>query len=158
MCSSDLVFLEFDDEVPASQPLTSPLTVARDDQQGVRPYTDDPETPYEFYEIHFWRDFDEDGYKEPYIAYLRRDTGKIYRIVARYFEDSVEYSQDGRVIRIKPEQYFTKYGFTRNRFNAGFTYKKGKFTIQPSFLLESINKEGIWTTTTVLWINNKISF
>jgi chaperonin GroES len=105
------VFLEYDDEVPASQPAQSSLTIARDDQQGVRPYTDDPETPYEFYEVHFWRDFDEDGYKEPYIAYLRRDTGKIYRIVARYFEDSVEYSQDGRIIRIKPEQYFTKYGF-----------------------------------------------
>lgn len=59
---------------------------------------------------------------------------------------------------IQTELNFTKYGFTRNRFNMGFTYKKGKFTCQPSFLLESINKSGDWNTTTVIWINNKISF
>lgn len=59
---------------------------------------------------------------------------------------------------VQTELNFTKYGFTRNRFNIGFTFKKGKFVSQPAFLLESINKEGAWTHTTVIWINNKISF
>jgi chaperonin GroES len=39
------------------------------------------------------------------------DTGIIYRIVARYFEDSIERADNGEIIRINPEQYFTKYGF-----------------------------------------------
>lgn len=104
------IFSEYEDDVRASPPTQSMLTIAKDDAQGVRPYNDDPETPYEFYEIHFWRDFDEDGYKEPYIAYLRRDTGKLYRIVARYFEQNIHYVNE-QIVKIVPEQYFTKYGF-----------------------------------------------
>ena len=104
------VFLKVEDEVQPSLPNVSMLTQAKEDAQGVRQQSGDPDTPYEFFETHFWYDFDEDGYKEPYIAYIRRDTGKIYRIVARYFEDSIEY-HNGEIIRIKPEQYFTKYGF-----------------------------------------------
>ena len=104
------LFLKLDDQPPPSTPAQSMLTNAKEDAQGVRMPTGDPDTPCEFFETHFWRDFDEDGYKEPYIAYIRRDTGKIYRIVARYFEDSIEY-HNGEIIRIKPEQYFTKYGF-----------------------------------------------
>ena len=103
-------FLEIKDDVPAGYIDQNILTQARDDAQGVRPYFDDPETPYEFYEIHFWKDFDEDGYKEPYIGYLRRDTGKLYRVVARYFNSSIE-RINGSIVRIVPEQYFTKYGF-----------------------------------------------
>jgi chaperonin GroES len=104
------LFLKVDDEPPATMPTQSMLTTAREDAQGVRMQTGDPDTPYEFFETHFWHDFDEDGYKEPYIAYIRRDTSQIYRIVARYFEDSIEY-HNTEIIRIKPEQYFTKYGF-----------------------------------------------
>jgi len=104
------VFLKVEDEVQPSLPNVSMLTQAKEDAQGVRQQSGDPDTPYEFFETHFWHDFDEDGYKEPYIAYIRRDTGKIYRIVARYFEDSIEY-HNSEIIRIKPEQYFTKYGF-----------------------------------------------
>jgi chaperonin GroES len=104
------LFLKLDDQPPPSNPNQSMLTNAMEDAQGVRMPTGDPDTPYEFFETHFWHDFDEDGYKEPYIAYIRRDTNKIYRIVARYFEDSIEY-HNGEIIRIKPEQYFTKYGF-----------------------------------------------
>jgi chaperonin GroES len=104
------LFLRIEDEPPPTTPQQSMLVNAMEDAQGVRMPTGDPDTPYEFFETHFWHDFDEDGYKEPYIAYIRRDTSKIYRIVARYFEDSIEY-HNGEIIRIKPEQYFTKYGF-----------------------------------------------
>ena len=105
------VFLDVEDAPPATEPQQTLLGTAKQDAQGVRRQTDDPDTPYEFYEVHCWYDFDEDGYKEPYIVYIRRDTATIYRIVARYFEDSIEYANNGEIIRIKPEQYFTKYGF-----------------------------------------------
>jgi hypothetical protein len=59
---------------------------------------------------------------------------------------------------IQTELNFTKYGFTRNRFNAGLTFRLDKFTIQPAFLLESINKGEYWKHTKAIWINSKINF
>jgi chaperonin GroES len=104
------VFREVEGAQFPTQVQTNILQTAKDQAQGVYQQSGDPDTPYEFYEIHCWIDLDEDGYKEPYIVYLRRDTGIIYRIVARYFDNSIEYSDD-KIIRINPEQYFTKYGF-----------------------------------------------
>lgn len=105
------VFLKPIDEQPASQPKQTILGEAKQDAQGVREQSGDPDTPFEFYETHCWLDLDDDGYKEPYIVFMRTDTGTIYRIVARYFEDSIERAENGEIIRINPEQYFTKYGF-----------------------------------------------
>lgn len=59
---------------------------------------------------------------------------------------------------IQTELNFTKYGFTRNRFNTGLTFHWGKFTTQPAFLLESLNKGTHWQHVTAIWINNKINF
>ena len=105
------IFLKPVDDVVPTQVQSNILSEAKQQAQGVYQQSGDPDTPYEFYECHFWHDFDEDGYKEPYIAYIRVDTGIIYRIVARYFEDSIERADNGEIIRINPEQYFTKYGF-----------------------------------------------
>ena len=104
------IFLEPEVEVPPTQVSSNLLNQAKQQAQGVYQQTDDPDTPYEFFELHCWLDLDDDGYKEPYIVSLRRDTGKIYRIVARYFKEGIEY-RDGKIVRINPEQYFTKYGF-----------------------------------------------
>ena len=59
---------------------------------------------------------------------------------------------------IQTELNFTKYGFTRNRFNTGLTFHWGKFTTQPAFLLESLNRGDHWKHVSAIWINNKISF
>lgn len=59
---------------------------------------------------------------------------------------------------IQTELNFTKYGFTRNRFNVGLTFHWSKLTIQPAFLVESINKTGAWTHMSVIWVNSKINF
>lgn len=104
------IFLTPEVEVPPTQVGTNLLSSEKQQAQGVYQQTDDPDTPYEFFELHCWLDLDDDGYKEPYIVFIRRDTSKIYRIVARYFEESIEY-RDGNIVRINPEQYFTKYGF-----------------------------------------------
>jgi hypothetical protein len=47
----------------------------------------DSSTPYEILEHYCSIDFDGDGYEEPYIVYVRRDTKKVARIVPRYFEN-----------------------------------------------------------------------
>ena len=56
-------------------------------------------------------DFDGDGYAEPYIVWVRRDTKQVLRIVARYFEQSIERNPKGKILGIKAEQYFTKFPF-----------------------------------------------
>jgi chaperonin GroES len=105
------IFCIPDTEVRPTQVSSNLLNQAKQQAQGVYQQTDDPDTPYEFFEMHCWMDLDEDGYKEPYTVFIRRDTAKIYRIVARYFESSIERASNGKIIRINPEQYFTKYGF-----------------------------------------------
>jgi chaperonin GroES len=105
------IFCIPDTEVRPTQVSSNLLNQAKQQAQGVYQQTDDPDTPYEFFEMHCWMDLDEDGYKEPYTVFIRRDTEKIYRIVARYFESSIERASNGKIIRINPEQYFTKYGF-----------------------------------------------
>ena len=48
-------------------------------------------------EQYLWMDLDGDGYREPYIASVREDTGHLYRIVARFFDDgSIHRSMDAR--------------------------------------------------------------
>jgi chaperonin GroES len=38
-------------------------------------------------EQYCWMDLDGDGYREPYIVSVREDTGHLYRIVARFYDD-----------------------------------------------------------------------
>lgn len=89
------------------------LEESRDNSQGLTRPPYDTTTPYEILEQHCFIDLDGDGYREPYIVYLRKDTGLVLRIVARFFEESITYSPKDkkRILRIEPEQYYTKYGF-----------------------------------------------
>ena len=87
------------------------LTISRDKSQGVHEPEQDSDKPYEMIEHHCWLDLDGDGYEEPYIVVVHRDSKKVLRIVARFFVDSVELDKKGKVVRITPECYFTKYPF-----------------------------------------------
>lgn len=75
------------------------------------PSGDDEDAPHEFIEQHRRLDLDGDGYAEPYIVTEHRATAKVARIVARFDEDGVKVGSDGRVIRIAPVHYYTKYDF-----------------------------------------------
>ncbi|MBU6264864.1 MAG: hypothetical protein KGM14_01550 [Actinomycetales bacterium] len=44
-------------------------------------------TQYEILEQHCWLDLDGDDYAEPYVVSVRRDTGQVLRIVARFFDE-----------------------------------------------------------------------
>ena len=112
------------------------LTIASNKAQGVEQPNQDPATPYEFIEQHRWEDLDGDGFKEPYIITVHRESRKVVRIVANYFEESIKYNSKGEVINIKPESYFTKYSFIPSP-DGGF-YDIG-FGILLGPLNESIN-------------------
>jgi len=115
----------------------SGLQTAQDKAQGLNPpEPNDSSTPIEFLEHHCHIDFDDDGYAEPYIVYVRRDNKQVARIVARYTKTDIERNDKGTILSIKAEQYFTKYPFVPSP-DGGF-YDLG-FGVLLGPLNESIN-------------------
>ena len=60
----------------------------------------DPEE-FQVLEQHCWFDFDGDGYAEPYVISARLDTGHVYRIVARFFEQGVHRKYDTEMRKLE---------------------------------------------------------
>lgn len=91
------------------------LKIAKDKAQGVtEPDNDDKVKPREVIEQHMWMDLDEDGYEEPYIVVVHKDSKQVLRVVARFMLDRVTFGKGkdkDKVLKIIPEQYFTKYPF-----------------------------------------------
>ena len=113
------------------------LQRAQDKAQGMQPpEPNDSSTPIEILEQHCHIDFDDDGYAEPYIVYVRRDNKKVARIVARYSKNDVDRNKKDVILSIKAEQYFTKYPFVPSP-DGGF-YDLG-FGVLLGPLNESIN-------------------
>lgn len=74
---------------------------------------EDDTTPYSIVEQHMFYDKDDDGYAEPYIVSFERYSGKVLSMIRRYkLDDVVE--KDGKVVKIKPIQMYTKFGFVPN--------------------------------------------
>jgi len=82
-----------------------------DDTQSMHASAREKPDTYEIHECHCWWDLDGDGYAEPYIVTLHPDSKQVLRIFPRFVEDSVLYTEDGRVSRITPDEYFTSYIF-----------------------------------------------
>lgn len=70
----------------------------------------DEDAPHMFLEQHRYLDLDGDGYKEPYIVTIHKDSCQVVRIVANFSIDQVK-DNGKRVVRIQKEQYFIKYIF-----------------------------------------------
>ena len=104
------IFVDWGKESPPQNPDLSGLEAAKAESQGITKPTDDPARPYELLEQHTFLDLDGDGYKEPYIITIRKDTKKVLRIVARFASDSVE-KKNGKITRINPDHYYTKFPF-----------------------------------------------
>lgn len=71
----------------------------------------DDDAPHEFLEQHRLLDLDEDGYPEPYIVTVHRETAQVARIVARFDREGVMLNAKGQIARIEPRHYYTKYSF-----------------------------------------------
>ena len=89
-------------------------TLAENDADRNAPSEVDSTTPYVFIEQHTYLDMDDDGYKEPYIVTFHKITGKVVRIVARFDEKTVHFTDDDKISYIEPIQYYTKFGFIPN--------------------------------------------
>lgn len=98
---------------PQDKPVDKKTTVFNE-SVGMKAPSLDNDTPYKILEWHGFLDLDEDEYKEPYIVTVDYTTGKVLRVVARYYADGIATTEDGTVQSIKPIEYFTKYDFIPN--------------------------------------------
>ncbi len=74
----------------------------------------DGTTPYTIIEQHSFLDLDDDGYKEPYIVTFHKESHKVLRIAARFDDTTIKMDADGKIQKIDPIQYYTKFGFIPN--------------------------------------------
>jgi chaperonin GroES len=81
-------------------------------REGTSPPARSHNTPFTTLEQHCWLDLDADGYEEPYIILVERDSKQVLRIVARWESDSqVSRNSRRQITSIQATEYFTKYGF-----------------------------------------------
>lgn len=95
---------------------------------------DDEDAPHEFIEQHRYLDLDEDGYREPWIVTVHKETEKVVRIVANF--DPAELKIDdaqNRIARIARYNVFVKYPFFRDPDGGFYDLGLGE-------LLESISE------------------
>lgn len=94
-------------------------------------YDGDEDAPHEFLEQHRLIDLDGDGYREPYIVTVHKESEEVVRIVANYGLKEIEMGPDG-VRRIQRRDFFVKYGFIPDP-------KGGFYDIGFGRLLQSLN-------------------
>lgn len=99
----------------------------------------DEDGHFEFLEQHCWYDLDKDGYKEPYIVTVLKETGEVARILARFDEEGVHINAKNEISKIEEVEYFTKYPFMPNPDG-------GSYDVGLGMLLNPINE----TVNTVL--------
>lgn len=94
----------------------------------------DEDAEHEFYEQHRRWDLDDDGYAEPYIVTVHRESKSVCRIVAGYDETGIVVDRArGSVIAVEPKRFFTKIPFVPNP-------EGGFYDIGLAWLLSPLNK------------------
>lgn len=94
------------------------ITEAVDKRQGVtKPADDKKTTPYFTGEQYCWLDLDGDGYREPYVVTIDVETGRVWRIVARFDERTMKalggarWREGDEIYSIEPIPVFYKLPF-----------------------------------------------
>lgn len=90
------------DSKDSTAPMSNILQEVSDTVQGIQRPASGTIQPYEILEQHCFLDLDGDDYQEPYILFVRSDTGQVLRIVARYFDEGdVHRVNDAKVRRLR---------------------------------------------------------
>ena len=100
-------------ELGQAVPRDDKVTKVFDQASGFKQPSLDSATPHKILEWHGYIDLDGDEYKEPYIVTVDEKSGKVLRIVARYYKEGIK-RINNVVVKIDPIEYFTKYDFIPN--------------------------------------------
>lgn len=129
-----------------------PLETAKDKAQHVVKPAES--SVYNLVEQSCWLDLDEDGYSEPYAVTFQRETGRVVRILARYYNSDIkrvaEGSNRGKIYRIIPENYYTKFELIPSPdggfYGLGFGLLLGPITDSVNSALNQIFDSGTMAT------------
>jgi chaperonin GroES len=110
----------------------------------------DDTTPHSIVEQHCFWDMDGDGYAEPYIVTFERHSHKVLRVVARFDDKSIKTIVDSKgktkLAKIKPIQYYTKFGFIPNPeggfYDVGFGLLLGPLNESVNTLINQLIDSG----------------
>lgn len=103
------IYLDVDFELSRTPREQSQLQLVSDLIQGRHDTAGDDDAPIITLEQHRYLDLDGDGYSEPYIVTVEQESKKVLRIVARFFDDDIQY-KNKKVLHITAQQFFVKYG------------------------------------------------
>lgn len=73
--------------------------------------SEDVTAGYVFLEQYTWADLDEDGYAEPWVVTVHKDSQTVVRVVARFEAEGVTLDDRGQVVKIQPVKMWQRYGF-----------------------------------------------
>ena len=127
--------------------------VEQDNRQGViPPSVADETTPFIGLEQHVNLDLDDDGYAEPYIVTVEKENQAVLRIVCGFDrEEDIERTSDGKIIKIRAMQYYTKYGFIPSPdgglYDVGFGVLLGPLNESVNTAINQIFDAGTWSAT-----------
>ena len=125
--------------VDTDQPSTS-------NPSGTKPPQDDSTTPYVILEQHCFLDLDKDGYPEPYVVTVEKESQKVLRIAARFGTEGVEVDEEGKVVCIHPDEYYTKYSFFPNPdggfYDIGFGRLLGPINASVNTIINQLTDAG----------------
>lgn len=130
-----------------------PENQGSDDRRGVNPpQQGDETTPFDFLEQHCSLDLDQDGYAEPYIITVERESGFVMRIVTRFDRlEDIERTPGDRLVRVNAREYFTKYGFIPSPdggiYDLGFGVLLGPINEGVNTGINQLFDAGTWATT-----------
>lgn len=89
---------------------TDIINASVDERQGLARPQSKMSDPYKLLELHWFLDLDEDGYAEPYVVTILKDTYEVLRIIPRFRLSDVK-RNDKEVVSITARQHFTKFPF-----------------------------------------------
>lgn len=128
MCVPDKIIINYDTQsIEKAQRITHLITLYDNDiiqRQRAKLFVDcdvcllegvdqeDADSGKEFLEQHTYLDLDGDGYKEPYIVTIHKQSKQVMRIVNRF--KKIQKTKDGQILTISPETYFTDFHFIRS--------------------------------------------
>ncbi len=103
--------------------------------EGFEGDEEDEDRPLSLLEQHCYLDLDKDGYAEPYIVVIHKQTGEVLRIVQRF--DEVK-RKDGQLLRITPVHYFTDYHCIRSPDGGFYSIGLGTLLLPINHAINSI--------------------
>lgn len=109
-------------------------------------YDDQESVPYTIVEQHAWLDIDEDGYAEPHVITFERSSGTVVRISPRFDMSSIRTNSKGKIVRIEPFCYYTKFPFIPNPdggfYDIGFGHLLGPLNESVNTLINQLIDAG----------------